>query len=272
MKTKSTTKIHYSEILTKANQILELKQNKQHLEENRIFPGKDLGIDFAWNHCYSFFKTNKSLLLSSSLYSGNKLIQEASTELCCYLAFFGMFTKPKWKFQTNREIFYPVIINTWNHLAVAKIYDFDQINNEIIIEDLRSCILTSLKNVLDELELKCKKNISDKLITKILLGMFGCTPAYDKYFTKGLKRFNSLSNHSFKFKYSFHSNTPIWLQFMQDEEVKEFLIEKRVEYYKKRCKENYQEIPLNRIADLFFFQLGYCKVFDNSQTSQNVVK
>lgn len=44
--------------------------------------------------------------------------------------------------------------------------------------------------------------VSNTLITKIILGTFGCVPAYDTYFIKGLKRtsmqYHSLSKNSIK--------------------------------------------------------------------------
>ena len=32
-----------------------------------------------------------------------------------------------------------------------------------------------------------KNNLSDTLITKILMGTLGCVPAYDRYFVKGIR-------------------------------------------------------------------------------------
>lgn len=32
-----------------------------------------------------------------------------------------------------------------------------------------------------------KNNLSDTLITKILIGTLGCVPAYDRYFVKGIR-------------------------------------------------------------------------------------
>ena len=48
--------------------------------------------------------------------------------------------------------------------------------------------LKALKAVLEQIKEKNVKNeLSDTLITKILMGTFGCVPAYDRYFIQGVK-------------------------------------------------------------------------------------
>lgn len=57
-----------------------------------------------------------------------------------------------------------------------------------------------LKSYIDNIVLVNNKraniNVTDTLITKIILGTFGCVPAYDMYFLKGLK-YNGFKSRRF---------------------------------------------------------------------------
>jgi hypothetical protein len=59
--------------------------------------------------------------------------------------------------------------------------DVDSYTSENIkrLLDCKKIIVASLGN---------KNNPSDTLVTKIMLGMFGNTPAFDTYFKKGMKK------------------------------------------------------------------------------------
>lgn len=60
--------------------------------------------------------------------------------------------------------------------------------------DLTADVFCSLYNYYDALAKKVSKNVSDTLITKIILGVYGCMPAYDVYFKKGIASVNGLQN------------------------------------------------------------------------------
>ena len=52
--------------------------------------------------------------------------------------------------------------------------------------DLTADVFCRLYNYYDAFAKKVSKNVSDTLVTKIILGVYGCMPAYDRYFKKGI--------------------------------------------------------------------------------------
>ena len=46
---------------------------------------------------------------------------------------------------------------------------------------------------------ECKNGVSDVLITKILMGVFGCVPAYDRFFCDGIKKYKEYIGASMAF-------------------------------------------------------------------------
>jgi len=87
------------------------------------------------------------------------------------------------------------------------------------------------------------RTATDTLITKILLGTFGCTPAYDQYFCSGLREIG-LSGKSF---------CPKSLQELAG-------------FYRDRCEFEYMQREINKdginyppakLLDMYFWQTGY---------------
>lgn len=123
----------------------------------------------SWEHCYSFFKENRK--------------DESMLDLLClnlgfYLASWGMMR------------------------GSSKLLDFDYLVHKDFVCRIRDDRYDALYNdnitnidlifEVEELIKECYPSVislTDTLKTKILLGIFGCTPAYDKYFCAGLKKY-----------------------------------------------------------------------------------
>jgi hypothetical protein len=88
------------------------------------------------------------------------------------------------------------------------------------------------------------KNVTDTLITKILLGTMGCVPAYDNYFLKGL-RTKGISPHNGFNKRSFM-------------EVMNFCKVNLTEFQKVKIPIAHSEYyyPLMKIVDMYFWTVG----------------
>ena len=88
------------------------------------------------------------------------------------------------------------------------------------------------------------RKITDTLTTKILLGTLGCTPAYDRFFNYGLKKYHVaatvLNRDSLNGIASFYMNN-----FVKLEQVRT-LINSRGTLY-----------PQMKIADMCFWQVGF---------------
>lgn len=89
-------------------------------------------------------------------------------------------------------------------------------------------------------ELKKIDNVSDTLVTKILLGTIGCTVAYDTYVRKGLK------NHNLTQKVGVESIT----------ELNSFAQSNKTEIKEILSKLNNLYTPM-KIIDMYFFEEGF---------------
>jgi hypothetical protein len=56
---------------------------------------------------------------------------------------------------------------------------------EIDADDYNESNIASLKQISDRLRASLHDGASDTLVTKIMLGVFGCVPAFDNYFCSG---------------------------------------------------------------------------------------
>ncbi len=138
----------------------------------------------SWEHCYKCFYDARNESEADYDY--------LSLQLAFYLASWGMYRGSSFLLQKDYKVHIPAV--------------------KEIMEDKYDCLLgidcceLRKKNVQDSLillnkslkdyyagirssviEEAVKKDISDTLITKILMGTLGCVPAYDRYFVDGVK-------------------------------------------------------------------------------------
>jgi hypothetical protein len=129
----------------------------------------------SWEHCYQLFSSRPTNLDLASLHLG------------FYLASWGMYR------------------------GSAKIRDFDYLIHRPVAEEILKAKYDALRGassnellahfdallwpLIKQIRGSGKKpglyptsvNVSDTLVTKILMGTLGCTPAYDRFFKDGLK-------------------------------------------------------------------------------------
>ncbi|MDD3861185.1 MAG: hypothetical protein PHW83_13410 [Bacteroidales bacterium] len=144
----------------------------------------------SWEHCYSYFHN------CNTKYSN----EYAALQLAFYLASWGMYRGSSyllWKDYKIHieliEIIYPKYDSLFNMKFDNP--DLDKNNIELIlklINIIKKYYLENIKIVDNE-----NKEViaSDTLATKILLGMYGCVPAFDENFDAGLK-FEKIYNKS----------------------------------------------------------------------------
>jgi hypothetical protein len=204
----------------------------------------------SWEHCYLFFER-----LSKSKNSiKEEDIDRASLHLAFYLASWGMYRGSSallWKdYKIHRcfiEKFYSSsekyiqLINT--DLSIDK-------TEEIVgkIFELKKTIIYSYNKSITVVKGEHKKfTPTDTLITKIILGISGSVPAYDKYFILGMKEVNltkrSFNKDSFRDIIQYYLDNKNVFDAVQDE-VNEF---SSVHY------------SIMKIIDMFFWNLGFKK-------------
>ena len=140
----------------------------------------------SWEHCYKRFYAERTLK------NDNVDYDNLSLHLAFYLASWGMYRGSSFLLQKDYRVHVPVV-----KILLKKQY---KCLYDIECVELKK---TEVQNKLRELEMSIKKeyavirksvkktdvqkDVSNTLITKILMGTLGCVPAYDRYFVDGVK-------------------------------------------------------------------------------------
>ena len=138
----------------------------------------------SWDHCYYQFKKARQSVV--------KDYDSLSLHLTVYLASYGMYRGSSFLLQRDYKVHTDPVkeILKPEYDCLLGISCRDLIKNENI-EKLNQ-IYESLRNYYDNIrktvkDKETKFEVSDVLITKILMGTLGCLPAYDRYFVSGIK-------------------------------------------------------------------------------------
>ena len=131
--------------------------------------------DASYDFCYSYFQLNRGNLSSN--------MEHSCWVLWGYLASWGMLRNSK-LMKCSPAALKP-LIKYLDNLKNDNIWDIDvpdYKSSDICSKILK--IFTQIAEIVDE-----KIDVSDTitLITKIMMGVFGCVPAYDANFTKAFK-------------------------------------------------------------------------------------
>ncbi len=184
--------------------------------------------NLSWENCYTFFYNNRNKILNDET-----LLEAAALQLAFYLASWGMYRGS-------------AFIRNYDHT---------------VFKDLIKELLTNCKNLwTDDITWDDLKNANDivnnyfdkntpsqTLITKILMGVFGCVPAYDRYFITALRKHNETTkkeNHICQTynEESFNTLVQWW---------------KKQKCNKKRKLQNSSLIyPPMKLADVYFWSEG----------------
>lgn len=140
----------------------------------------------SWEHCYKYFHENKNSLRKRK----DGLPTEALLQLGFYLASWGMYRGSAFLLQNDYTVFHNLLSE-----LLDKKYDIlwcwgdDDINTknkDVFIEILLNAN-TAINRILQK-DTGCR--CTDTLTTKILMGIYGCVPAYDTYVKSSLKKLN----------------------------------------------------------------------------------
>lgn len=137
--------------------------------KNRLVNKRDASYDF----CYLYFQRNKGKL-------GGKNMECSCIHLWSYLASWGMLRGSSALLQCSPAVL-KELIKYFDSISNSAIWDadvdtYDSKTKQLII-DVYNKIASILKN-------NTHNAPSVTLVTKIMLGVFGCVPAFDTFFTK----------------------------------------------------------------------------------------
>ena len=183
----------------------------------------NLSREYTWDICYQFFKRNKNQLLQADC--DEDLLLEASVHLSAYLGFFGMLRGSSFVLKTNPSFFVPIVRDVWRKAGESD-YALDSTHPDHV-KPLWNTLSRSLRDASRDLR-ESTMPITQTLISKILLGMFACSPAYDQFFSKGFLSVNWGKDSQQKPKR--YTKIQRWDHFLGDPKTTELLPEVRKLY------------------------------------------
>jgi hypothetical protein len=211
----------------------------------------------SWDRCYAFFR---------HYHQWDKAERRKNMELAClhlgfYLASWGMFRGSGPLIHKDYTIYKGVIeklLEEKYHALWQADYFQELLTGNVPIGDnnLQVKLIFRLANEIQryfgnlnvirnhhaEQE---QANVSDTLITKILMGILCCTPAYDKYFKKGLTACDV--QHCGSFSSSYFARL---LNICRENNLWANLQRQPIKYYGV-------VYPVMRVVDLYFWTKGY---------------
>ena len=198
----------------------------------------------SWEHCYKFFKDNHTF------FNEEKVVDQASLHLAFYLASWGMLRGGTFLLQKDYKVHEYLLEKVFMEDKYTKYYTsefrntlshhfYDEI--DMLIKDVRDAYSYNVTPIGGR---KDTISVSDTLASKIMLGLFGIVPAYDRFFVSSMKM-HGLNKTSFN-----RESLVTLVDFYLDNEEK-FL----------KCKdlfasENSEYTPM-KLVDMYFWQVGY---------------
>ena len=213
----------------------------------------------SWESCYKFFYENKDRLLATVDSVQDKatsdLWKTAGLQLGFYLASYGMFRGSTKQLGINNFGYEQLLKNIATNL-IAKKKDF-------------SCSLSELSSSVNEALKKppfSHAKPSPILVTKILMGITGRSPAFDTQFVNALR--------SFKKEFSKYPSlkklkaTPPYLECWEKiAEISE--VREKFESLSPVFLHSKERYPTIKALDLYFWKLGEKSIKEGSEHEEN---
>lgn len=198
----------------------------------------------SWEHCYKIFNNAH---ISDNV--DNDFIDYLCLHLSFYLASWGMYRGSSFLLQRDYKVHKPVIEELlkeeYDSLWGIAINEYKIIHNQKKLEKL----VKRIKEIYNEIRLSVKETVpknelSDTLVTKVLMGTLGCVPAYDRYFVSGIRNEKAASGN-FNIK-SILELVDFYNQYYDDfESARSQMVVCGMEY------------PQMKILDSCFWQIGF---------------
>lgn len=138
----------------------------------------------SWEYCYKMFHDARK--------KNNPDIDYLSLQLAFYLASWGMYRGSSFLLQKDYKVHAPVVKEIlkekYDPLFGIDCCEYRNVTNQELLEKVCEALVSYYEKIRDNVKGKdINFNISDTLITKILMGTLGCVPAYDRYFINGVR-------------------------------------------------------------------------------------
>lgn len=198
----------------------------------------------SWEYCYKiFYDAHNSTIVD------DEFTDYLCLHLSFYLASWGMYRGSSFLLQRDYKVHKPIIKilldDKYNSLWGIEIDKYKNLENQEKLKDL----VDKIKKVYNEIRLSVKESIpknelSDTLVTKVLMGTLGCVPAYDRYFIAGIRN-KKVASGSFSIK------SILELVDFYNKYYEEF------ESARSQMTTNGLKYPQMKILDSCFWQVGF---------------
>lgn len=153
------------------------------LEEYENSNKKDIDRHASYDHCHKYFKrtiVNKKEIID---------LEIACMHIAFYLASWGMYRGSSELLKHSYKIYKPLI-----NFIKYDVHDNNQcFNIDINNYEEQAEYIIRVKNAISDLLKKGTKNSefmpTETLLSKIMMGIYGCVPAYDQFFKESLTSF-----------------------------------------------------------------------------------
>lgn len=193
----------------------------------------------SWEHCFKHFKelrTKKDIHVED--------IYLASLNLAFYLASWGMYRGScfilQYDYHIHDDVVTEILKDDYN---ILQCIDFDNAKVEGTEIKRLNQLINSLGQIYKRLDGKMAQKASDTLITKIVLGTFACSPAYDSYVKEGMRCIKLHVSENL----SKNVNTVIDFYKKNAAELK--MVQSSV-------SQNGFSYPIMKIVDMYFWEIG----------------
>lgn len=150
---------------------------------NNRYKSDTNGRSYSWDHCYKSFHSARSEHSPNHDY--------LSLQLAFYLASWGMYRGSSFLLQKDHTVHTPIVKELlkpqYDSLSGLLCSDLKDKHTQEALANLWDFMYGYYSDIRKSVHPEAKSGISDTLLTKILLGTLACTPAYDTYFSAGVK-------------------------------------------------------------------------------------
>ena len=141
------------------------------------------GRSRSWEHCYRVFRDART--------GPSPDCDHLSLHLAFYLASWGMYRGSSFLLQKDYKVLVPIVEEVlkpdYDCLFGVACTDLREHEVQVMLTKLYDYIVGYFRPIRDEVAgREVTTPVSPVLITKILMGTFGCVPAYDRFFQDGV--------------------------------------------------------------------------------------
>jgi hypothetical protein len=196
----------------------------------------------SWEHCFRFFQRNYNKLHMEDI------LDHSSLQMGFYLASWGMLRGSSFLFAKDYLIhtyfLKDVVADKTNicyfaHESKRYLEPQDFMGIDELIGKTKLAYSKNIKSVNGGLQ---EIHVTDTLASKILLGVYGNVPAYDRYFKEALSLF--------AIRTSFDEQSLLQLVDFYKDHFTEF------DSFRTNYRTEYFYYPPMKLIDMFFFQIG----------------